>query len=216
MTAGLVSPLEVRPCYHIGGLLWLQVLNAQPRQGQMVLLSPLELPGLREGLIRALRQGPEGTPVGDQSLGYLCILWATSLTASGLWAGGGGLKVCVPGLPTRGGVLAPEWTAQAWCHTGPASVQFLPGCQASGKWLLCLALSTWRVVRTCDVAAITVTIGGTAPWGREIDMRTTEVLPVCCSRWHMRSRGSSWEGEVYEPLPLGLTCTSAGSDEGGA
>lgn len=41
-------------------------------------------------------------------------------------------------------------------------------------------------------------------------MRTAEVLPVGCSRWPLRSRGSSWEGEGCESLPLGLPCTSMG------
>lgn len=45
---------------------------------------------------------------------------------------GGGLEEevlkCVSQVfPPRGGVLAPGWTAQVWCHIGPASVQILPG-----------------------------------------------------------------------------------------
>lgn len=44
---------------------------------------------------------------------------------------GGGLEEevlkCVSQVfPSRGGVLAPGWTAQVWCHIGPASVQILP------------------------------------------------------------------------------------------
>lgn len=143
--------------------------------------------------------------IGDLSTGPLCVprwLWATSLAVSGQWAGGDGFEARVPGLPNQGRRLAPGWTAQVWCHKDPAAGQMLPGQavrpQGSGFSDQPLApgrgehlgpgSSHCHQSRDCVLGAGVSCEGCRGP-----------ACPVL--RWHLRSRGSLWEGVLCTPPP---------------